>query len=124
MDDNHAARARSFGKQASTYERLRPGYPVAAIEAFLPEPGKRVVDVGAGTGKLTGALLNAGHSVIAVEPDPDMRATLIEHLPGVDARQGVGEHCRWRTTVRTRSVTASPGTGSNRLPRLARRGGC
>jgi SAM-dependent methyltransferase len=91
MDDNHAARARSFGKQASTYERLRPDYPVAAIEAFLPEPGKRVVDVGAGTGKLTGALLDAGHSVIAVEPDPDMRATLIEHLPGVDAREGVGE---------------------------------
>lgn len=89
--DTHAAQARSFGRQASSYERLRPDYPVGAIEAFLPEPGKRVVDVGAGTGKLTGVLIGAGHQVIAVEPDPDMRATLAEALPGVDAREGTGE---------------------------------
>ena len=47
--DTHAAQARSFGRHASSYERLRPDYPVAAIEAFLPEPGKRVGDGGAGT---------------------------------------------------------------------------
>lgn len=88
---NHAERARSFGKQASSYERLRPAYPVAAIEVFLPGPGKRVVDVGAGTGKLTGVLARAGHAVIAVEPDPEMRATLVERLPEVDARAGAGE---------------------------------
>lgn len=89
--DTRSARARSFGRQASLYERLRPSYPLAAIETFLPEPGKRVVDVGAGTGKLTGVLVGAGHQVIAVEPDPDMRATLVEALPGVDAREGTGE---------------------------------
>lgn len=89
--DTRSQQARSFGRQASSYERLRPDYPAAAIEAFLPESGKRVVDVGAGTGKLTGVLLGAGHSVVAVEPDPDMRATLAEALPGVDAREGTGE---------------------------------
>jgi SAM-dependent methyltransferase len=89
--DSRSEQARSFGRQASSYERLRPSYPVAAIEAFLPEPGKRVVDVGAGTGKLTGVLIGAGHTVVAVEPDPDMRATLAEALPGVDAREGTGE---------------------------------
>ncbi|HEY4460908.1 MAG TPA: class I SAM-dependent methyltransferase [Pseudonocardiaceae bacterium] len=89
--DTRSQQARSFGRQASSYERLRPTYPVAAIEDFLPEPGKRVVDVGAGTGKLTGVLIGAGHAVVAVEPDPDMRATLVEALPGIDAREGTGE---------------------------------
>ena len=89
--DNHSVRARSFGQQASLYERLRPSYPAQAIDELLPRRGRRVVDVGAGTGKLTGALLRAGHTVVAVEPDPGMRATLIEQLPGVDAREGTGE---------------------------------
>lgn len=89
--DNHSVRARSFGRQASLYERLRPNYPVAAIATFLPEPGKRVVDVGAGTGKLTSVLAEAGHHVIAIEPDPDMRTTLAQRWPGIDAREGTGE---------------------------------
>jgi SAM-dependent methyltransferase len=89
--DNHSVRARSFGRQASLYERLRPSYPSRAIDELLPGRGQRVVDVGAGTGKLTGALVRAGHTVVAVEPDAGMRATLIEHLPGVDAREGTGE---------------------------------
>lgn len=89
--DNHSVRARSFGKQASLYDRLRPDYPAKAIAAFLPETGKRVVDVGAGTGKLTSVLASIGHHVIAIEPDPVMRATLAEQLPGIDAREGTGE---------------------------------
>ncbi|HEX4225445.1 MAG TPA: class I SAM-dependent methyltransferase [Pseudonocardiaceae bacterium] len=89
--DNHSGRALSFGKQASLYERLRPGYPAEAVEAFLPEPGRRVVDVGAGTGKLTATLLAAGHTVTAVEPDPDMRAVLAEGAPDVDVLDGTGE---------------------------------
>lgn len=88
---DHSARARSFGSQASLYERLRPGYPARAVDALLPDPGQRVADIGAGTGKLTAALAEAGHTVIAVEPDPDMRATLVRQLPEVDVRDGTGE---------------------------------
>lgn len=88
---HHSERARSFGRQASLYERLRPGYPAEAIDALLPEPGQRVADVGAGTGKLTAALAGAGHTVVAVEPDPDMRGTLARQLPDVDVRDGAGE---------------------------------
>jgi SAM-dependent methyltransferase len=89
--DNHSERALSFGRQASLYERLRPGYPAEAIDELLSRRGRRVVDVGAGTGKLTAALADAGHEVVAVEPDPDMRATLTERLPGIDVRDGAGE---------------------------------
>jgi SAM-dependent methyltransferase len=84
-------RALSFGRQAELYDRLRPSYPAAAIQAGLPGRGQRVADVGAGTGKLTAALTAAGHTVIAVEPDPAMRATLTARLPDVDVRAGSAE---------------------------------
>ncbi|MCD2195648.1 class I SAM-dependent methyltransferase [Actinomycetospora endophytica] len=88
-DETRAHRARSFGRLAADYDRIRPGYPAAAIAAL---PGGPVVDVGAGTGKLTRALVAAGHRVVAVEPDPGMRAVLVGHdLPGVEVYDGVGE---------------------------------
>jgi SAM-dependent methyltransferase len=88
-DRARAVRARSFGRVAVEYDRIRPGYPAAAL-ADLP-PG-RVVDVGAGTGKLTTVLAAAGHPVVAVEPDPDMRTVLEGHrLPGVAVLDGAGE---------------------------------
>jgi hypothetical protein len=63
----------SFGGIADTYERYRPGYPMAAIDWLLGPALRLVLDLAAGTGKLTEALLEAGHEVVAVEPDP-MRA--------------------------------------------------
>jgi SAM-dependent methyltransferase len=70
------ARARSFGAVAEAYERGRPGYPGEAVEWLLgPEP-LEVLDLGAGTGKLTAVLLAAGHRVTALEPDPEMRSVL------------------------------------------------
>jgi ubiquinone/menaquinone biosynthesis C-methylase UbiE len=75
-----AARARSFGAVAETYDRGRPGWPAAAIEWLLgPEP-LDVLDLGAGTGKLTAALLAAGHRVTALEPSAEMRTVLVERL--------------------------------------------
>jgi SAM-dependent methyltransferase len=85
-----ATAARSFGAQAALYDRVRPGYPAAAIRALLPEDGL-VVDVGAGTGKLTAALLDAGFSVTAVEPDEQMRRVLEQRFPTADVRAGVAE---------------------------------
>jgi ubiquinone/menaquinone biosynthesis C-methylase UbiE len=70
------ARARSFGAVAEVYDRGRPGWPAEAIEWLLgPEP-LEVLDLGAGTGKLTAALLAAGHRVTALEPDAEMRSVL------------------------------------------------
>jgi SAM-dependent methyltransferase len=88
-DDARAVRARSFGRLAADYDRIRPGYPAAEVAPLPPGP---VVDVGAGTGKLTTALVAAGHPVVAVEPDPAMREVLAAHdLPGVDVVDGTGE---------------------------------
>jgi SAM-dependent methyltransferase len=77
------------------YERARPGYPEDAV-AFLTErlglrPGRTVVDVGAGTGKLTRALAATGAHVIAVEPLAEMRATLERVVPEAEALDGTAE---------------------------------
>jgi ubiquinone/menaquinone biosynthesis C-methylase UbiE len=75
-----ATRARSFGAVAEVYDRGRPGWPAEAVEwALGPEP-LEVLDLGAGTGKLTLALLAAGHRVTALEPLAEMRAILAERL--------------------------------------------
>jgi ubiquinone/menaquinone biosynthesis C-methylase UbiE len=71
-----ATRARSFGAIAETYDRGRPGWPAEAIEWLLGTEPLEVLDLGAGTGKLTAALLAAGHSVTALEPLAEMRAVL------------------------------------------------
>jgi SAM-dependent methyltransferase len=74
-------RAASFSQVAEVYERARPGYPQAAIEWLLGAEPLDVLDLGAGTGKLTAALLAAGHRVTALEPLDEMRAVLAANLP-------------------------------------------
>jgi ubiquinone/menaquinone biosynthesis C-methylase UbiE len=76
----HPAARGGFARVADAYERGRPGYPPAAIE-FLAErlrlgPGRTVLDLAAGTGKLTRPLLDTGAEVFAVEPVAQMRAAL------------------------------------------------
>jgi SAM-dependent methyltransferase len=85
-------RARSFGAVAAEYAEHRPGYPAAAVEwALAAAPGSDVLDLGAGTGKLTRQLVPLAGSVVAVEPDPDMRAVLQRVVPGVEALDGSAE---------------------------------
>lgn len=86
-------RARSFGSVAADYDRHRPGYPAAAVEwALAPAPGPVVLDLGAGTGKLTAlAAARPGATVVAVEPDPAMLGQLRSRFPEVDARLGTAE---------------------------------
>jgi ubiquinone/menaquinone biosynthesis C-methylase UbiE len=86
-----AQRARSFARVAEEYERGRPGYPREAIEWLLGGEPLDVLDLGAGTGKLTEALLDGGHRVIAVEPLEQMRAILTARLPGASALAGTAE---------------------------------
>lgn len=79
-------RRRSFGAVAATYDHIRPGYPDQLFDdllAFAGTPLDRVLEVGAGTGRATAALLGRGLDVHAVEPDPAMAAVLGERLPSV-----------------------------------------
>jgi ubiquinone/menaquinone biosynthesis C-methylase UbiE len=73
-------RATSFGQRAEDYDRVRPEYPPEAIDLLLSRlglgPGSDVLDLGAGTGKLTRPLVERVGRVIAVEPDRGMRAVL------------------------------------------------
>jgi SAM-dependent methyltransferase len=90
--DDRDRRARSFGAVADRYARARPGYPQAAVEWLLEAaPGRAVVDLAAGTGKLTQALVEAGVQAVAVEPDAGMRAALATAAPGVEALAGTAE---------------------------------
>ena len=84
-------RARSFGTVADEYERGRPGYAAEAIRWLLGEQPLHVLDLGAGTGKLTAALLAAGHDVTAVEPLEPMRERLAARLPAALALEGSAE---------------------------------
>ncbi len=111
--ETHARRAASFGAAATDYATHRPDYPVDAIRwAMAPvtgasgaRPPRRqaaptrpldVLDLGAGTGKLTAQLADLTTSagrlqVVAVEPDPDMLAELRRQLPEVRALAGKAE---------------------------------
>ncbi len=92
MDDVRHRRATSFGAVAAAYVRGRPSYPEAAIEWMLAgAPGSRVVDLGAGTGKLTETLVAMGLDVTAVEPLAEMRAQLTGILPDIPVLEGTAE---------------------------------
>lgn len=82
----------SFGAAAVAYAEHRPDYADAAVRwALEGAPGRRVLDLGAGTGKLTAGLLALGAEVTAVEPDAEMLAELRRALPEVSALRGGAE---------------------------------
>ena len=90
--DARLLQASSFGAAAVAYAEHRPDYAPAAVRwALEPAPGPRVLDLGAGTGKLTGTLVALGADVIAVEPDPAMLTELRRALPAVRALPGSAE---------------------------------
>ncbi|MEV6828605.1 class I SAM-dependent methyltransferase [Amycolatopsis sp. NPDC051102] len=93
MEQNERHRhASSFGVAAAAYAEHRPDYAAAAVRwALAPAPGRRVLDLGAGTGKLTATLVALGLDVTAVEPDPAMLAQLRRTQPDVRARPGSAE---------------------------------
>ena len=76
-DPLHDYVSRGFGATTGLYEKIRPEYPDAAVDILVRElgigRGRIVVDVGAGTGKLTRMLTRTGATVIAVEPLAEMR---------------------------------------------------
>jgi SAM-dependent methyltransferase len=92
VDDDHLALRSSFGRAATAYSEHRPDYATAAVRWALElAPGPRVLDLGAGTGKLTGTMLSMDLDVVAVEPDAAMLAELRRELPGARALAGSAE---------------------------------
>jgi SAM-dependent methyltransferase len=87
----HPSAAVGFASAADIYERARPSYPQDAIDWLVAQTalgaGRTVVDLGAGTGKLTRLLLSTGARVVAVEPIAEMRA----HIKGAEVLDGTAE---------------------------------
>lgn len=88
---DHSKRARSFQGIGQEYHRLRPDYPFEVVEWMLPHNAatgrspQRVLDLGAGSGKLTDALVARGLDVVAVDPSAEMLEVLRSNLPEVEA---------------------------------------
>lgn len=84
--------ARAFDSTAAAYERSRPDYPQEAVDALAAAvgigPGTTVVDLGAGTGKLTRLLVPTGARVVAVEPLAGMRAELARLVAEAEVLDG------------------------------------
>ncbi|MGH9043187.1 MAG: class I SAM-dependent methyltransferase [Acidimicrobiia bacterium] len=91
----HEAASRGYQASADTYERARPGYSAEAVEHLLEGlrvvPGDVVVDVGAGTGKLTRVLAAQGATTVAVEPVQAMRRIFASMQPGMPVLGGTAE---------------------------------
>jgi SAM-dependent methyltransferase len=91
----HRSASRGFARASEAYERGRPGYPPEAVARLARElelrPGRVVLDLAAGTGKLTAHLVGTGAELVAVEPVAEMRAVIERALPGVAAYAGTAE---------------------------------
>lgn len=87
--------ATGFEAGAASYELARPGYPDEAIAVLVAmvgiTAGVKVLDLAAGTGKLTRRLLELGVSVVAVEPVAGMRRELLQAVPGIEVLDGTAE---------------------------------
>lgn len=92
---DRAAQSRSFETVAAEYERHRPEYPEEALRWAADRLGleerARVLDVGAGTGKLTRSLVALGYEVVAVEPGGPMLEQLRQAVPEAEALEGPAE---------------------------------
>lgn len=95
IDTVHSTAARGFAAGADAYERARPGYPPAAIAELVARldlgPGSVLLELGAGTGKLTRLLAPSGARILALEPVEAMRAKLAEAAPTVELLDGTAE---------------------------------
>lgn len=86
-----------FGNEQSVeaYERARPSYPAETVAHIVGHgsigPGRQVLDLAAGTGKLTRLLVPSGADVVAVEPVAAMRDRLVQLLPDIEVHDGTAE---------------------------------
>jgi len=90
-DPNARGPYSAFAEVADAYERGRPEYPLEAVRWLTGDEPRDIVDLGAGTGKLTRALVALGHRVTAIEPLPEMLELLPARAPGAYAILGTAE---------------------------------
>jgi ubiquinone/menaquinone biosynthesis C-methylase UbiE len=83
--------AHSFGGVAEAYERGRPTYPVDAVRWMLGDQPQVVLELGAGTGKLTRVIAELGHDVHATDPDEAMLQILERVSPGIRTARASAE---------------------------------
>jgi hypothetical protein len=126
MSEVHEVAARGFGAEATAYDRARPSYPPDAI-AWLTDnlgigPGRQVIDLAAGTGKLTAPLAHTGAELVAVEPVRSMRDRLHERLPNVPVLAGVAEALPLGIPYRVDVMYAKRLGQYHQVGRLARHG--
>ncbi|MCC3267137.1 class I SAM-dependent methyltransferase [Arthrobacter gengyunqii] len=128
--------ARSYEDGGEHYDRIRPGYPVEAVEWLFgcaprstEVPLQQVADIGAGTGKYTRSLIAAGYQVTAVDPSVDMLRQLEQMLPGVPVLQGTAESTGLPSASMDAATVAQawhwcdPVAASTELARILRPGG-
>ena len=126
MSELHPA-TRGFAA-ADVYERGRPDYPAAAIARIVEKlelrPGRTVLDLAAGTGKLTRLLVPSGANVVAVEPLREMRVELERRVPAVAVLAGTAERIPLAEVGWTASPWPPRSTGSMPTGRFERSTGC
>ena len=121
------AAAVGFGRGADDYVAARPSYPSAVFDLLADElglgPETDVLDLAAGTGKLTEDLVARGARVVAVEPVAAMRERLVALVPDID---GTARPKPFPSTTpaSTWSRSARPSTGSTPRPPWPRSDGC
>jgi SAM-dependent methyltransferase len=93
----HESAATGFARESDTYERARPGFAPEVVRFLEHElalgPGVRLLELGAGTGKLTRLLAPLGPEILVVEPVAEMLAKLREHVPSARRVGGTAEAC-------------------------------
>jgi SAM-dependent methyltransferase len=78
------ARRRSFDGCAELYDSVRPSYPDALADEVIAVGGRRMLEIGAGTGKATVVFARRGASIVALEPGPSLAAVLRRNVAGLD----------------------------------------
>jgi SAM-dependent methyltransferase len=91
VSEKRSEQAASFDRAAEVYEKARPEYPAEAVDWLLPLDAVTVLDLGAGTGKLTRALAARGLEIFAIDPSPKMLDQLRAAIPGATVSVGVAE---------------------------------
>jgi SAM-dependent methyltransferase len=95
MSERIKDEALGFDRNADAYEAARPSYPTEAVAHIVGHggigPGRRVLDLAAGTGKLTRLLVPTGAEVVAVEPVAGMRDRLVASQPDIEVHDGTAE---------------------------------
>ncbi|HEX2175579.1 MAG TPA: class I SAM-dependent methyltransferase [Nocardioidaceae bacterium] len=92
MDESlRTRRARAFGGVAEVYERTRPDYPEEAVRWMVGSAPGRVLELGAGTGKMTARLVAQGHQVVATDPAAPMLEPLRKRVAAAWTVQSTAE---------------------------------